>query len=62
MLVMDDASVRKIDIVEDKIKECETKISMIPDGLKIYLQPLDVLINKPIKNELKKRYTKYYID
>ena len=59
MLVMDDASVRKIDIVEDKIKECETKISMIPDGLKIYLQPLDAFINKPIKNELKKRYTKY---
>ena len=33
MLVMDDASMHKIDIVKDKIKECKTKISMIPRGL-----------------------------
>ena len=35
---------------------------MIPDGLKKYLQPLDVFINKPFKDELKKRYSKYCID
>ena len=62
MLVMDDASMHKIDIVKDKIKECNTKISMIPGGLTRYLQPLDVSINKPFKDELKKRYTKYCMD
>ena len=61
MLVMDDALMHKIDIVKDKIKECKTKISMIPGGLTRYLQPLDVSINKPFKDELKKRYTRYCI-
>ena len=35
---------------------------MIPGGLRRYLQLLDVFINKPFKDELKKRYTKYCID
>ena len=62
MLVMDDTPIYKIDFVKDKIKECKTKISMISGGLTRYFQLLDVSINKPFKDELKKRYTKYYID
>ena len=60
--MMDDASMHKIDMVKVKLKECKTKISMIPHGLTRYLQPIDVYINKPFKDELKKRYTKYCID
>ena len=52
----------KIDLVKDKIKEWKTKISMIPGGLKRYLQPLDVIISKSFKDKLKKRYTNYYFD
>ena len=62
MLVMDDALMHKIDMVKDKIKERKTRISMIPGELTRYLQPLDVSINKPFKDELKKRYIKYCID
>ena len=51
-----------IDIVKDKIKELKTKISMIPGGITRHLQPLDESINKPLKDELKKRYTKYCTD
>ena len=51
MLVMDDTSLHTIDNVKDKIKECKAKISMIPGGIIRYLQPLDVSINKPFKDD-----------
>ena len=38
------------------------QISLIPGGLTRYVQPLDASINKPFKDELKKKYTKYFID
>ena len=62
MLMMDDASMHKIDMVKVKLKEGKSKISMIPQGPTRYLQPKDVYINKPSKDESKKRYTKYCID
>ena len=52
MLVIDDASICKIDIVKDKTKEWKTKINMIPGDLARYLQPLDVSINKIFKDEV----------
>ena len=59
MLVIDNASKHKINILKDKIKECKTKISMIPGGITRYLQPLNVAINNLFKDELKKKsYTK----
>ena len=62
MLVMDDTSMHKIDNLKDKIKQFKTEISMIPGTLTRYLQPLYVSINKPFKDESKKRYIKYCID
>ena len=56
ILAMIDALMHKIDIVKDKVNDCKTKISMIPGGLSRYLHPLDASINKPFKDELKKRY------
>ena len=51
MLVMDDASVHRIDIVKDKIKESKTKISMNQGEITRYFHPLDVSINKPFKED-----------
>ena len=50
MLVMDDASMHKLDVIKQRINDWETSISMIPGGLTRYLQPLDVSINKPFKD------------
>ena len=47
MLVMDDASMHKLDVIKKKINDLETFISMIPGDLTRYLQPLNVSINKP---------------
>ena len=52
----------KINIVKDIINENKEKTSMIQEELTRYLQPLDISINKPFKNELKERYTKYIMD
>ena len=52
----------KINIVKDKIKELKTKISMILGRFTRYFQLIDISINKQLKDELKKRYTKYCID
>ena len=35
---------------------------MIPGGLKRFFQPIAATINKPFKDELKKRYAKYCIN
>ena len=61
MLVMDDTSMHKIDIVKDNIEECKANTSMIPGGLTNYLQPQEIFISKPFKDGFKKRYTKYCI-
>ena len=39
MLVMDDASMHKLDVIKQRINNWETSISMIPGGLTRYLQP-----------------------
>ena len=62
MLVMDDASMHKLDVIKQRINDWETSISMIPGGLTRYLQLLDVSINKPFKDELIKKYTDYWME
>ena len=54
------ASINKINIVMNKIKEMKTKKDMIYRELMRYSQSLNVSIRKLFKNELKKRFTKYF--
>ena len=62
MLVIDDASVYKIENIQQKFKNCGKKISLIPGSLIGYLQPLGVEINKHFKDELRKKYTEYLLE
>ena len=56
MLVMDNASMHKIPEINRSVELSETKVMMIPGGFTRYLQPLDVSINKPFKEEIRRKY------
>ena len=62
MLVMGDASMHKIPEIKRSVELSETKVMMIPGGLTRYLQPLDVSINKPFKEEIRRKYNEYCIE
>ena len=47
--------------VKDKIKECETALSVIPCGLTWRLQPLNISIDKVFKESLRNKYVGYRI-
>ena len=49
LLVLDNATTQKTSKVKDKIKECETELSVIPNSLTWRLQTLDIRINKVLK-------------
>ena len=55
MFVIDDAFIHKIKNIKQKIKDNGTKLSIISRGLTRYLQPYDILIHKPFKDELRKK-------
>ena len=62
MLVMDDASMNKMPEIKRSVELSETKVMIIPRGLTRYLQPLDVSINKPFKEEIRRKYNEYCIE
>ena len=47
---------------KDKIKECETELSVIPNGLTSRLKWLDISINKVFKESLRNKYVGYWIE
>ena len=62
ILVMDDASMHKIPEIKRSVELSESKVMMIPGGLTKYLQPLDVSINKPFKEETRRKYNEHCIE
>ena len=62
MLILDDASMHKTPGIRKSIELSETKVMMIPDGLTRYLQPLDVSINKPFKDGIRRKYNEYWLE
>ena len=49
LLALDNATTYKTSKIKDKIKEYENALSVIPSGLTVRLQPLDISIKKCLK-------------
>ena len=56
LLVWDQFRAHKTEKVKEKAKEIQTTQAMIPGGLTSILQPLDVVLNKPFKDRVRKRW------
>ena len=57
LLVWDKFSAHLTEGVRKTLDDTKTDIAVIPGGLTSILQPLDVSLNKPFKDELRKRWT-----
>ena len=62
LLVLDNPSTHNTINVKEKLKECESAIWMIPSGQTWKLQPLDISINKVLKQNLRNEYVKYCME
>ena len=47
--------------MKDKIKKCETALSVIPSGLSWRLQPLNISVSKVFKESLRRNYIDFWI-
>ena len=59
LLVWDKFSAHLTDGVTKAVRATNTDISVIPGGLTGILQPLDVSLNKPFKDGMRERWTKW---
>ena len=61
ILVLSNSTPHKTSKMKDKIKECETVLSVIPNGLKRILRSLSISINKVFKESIRNKYVNYWI-
>ena len=59
LLVMDMFRAHKTQLVMTKLEECRTDVLIIPVGLTYYCQPVDVYINKSVKQRVRQLWQDY---
>lgn len=62
MLVLDAFKCHLDQRVKDKLAACHTDLVVIPGGMTSQLQPLDVCINKPMKDHMRALYSEWLVD
>ncbi|GFT27236.1 DDE-1 domain-containing protein [Trichonephila clavipes] len=62
LLVRDMFRFNLTDNTKKLLTECNTDIADIPDGLASLVQPLDVCINKPFKQNLKRQWNTWMLE
>jgi hypothetical protein len=60
LLVLDAHSIHRTEKIKELYKKLNTTVAMIPGGCTSMLQPLDVCINKPFKDRVKRLATEHY--
>ena len=61
MLVWDQFRAHLTDTVKESARQLKTDLCVIPGGLTSALQPLDVCLNKPFKDRLRKTWTEWML-
>lgn len=61
LLILDRCKAHLEDSVKDAFQKCNTTTILIPGGCTSVVQPLDVSLNKPIKDHLRSQWTGYMI-
>ena len=62
LLVWDSFSAHLTDSVTKDVKNCNTDVAVIPGDLTGMLQPLDVSLNKPFKDALRRQWMEWMAD
>ena len=60
MLVLDSFSCHKTSDVKELLGDYKTRLAIIPGGMTLVLQPLDVSVSKPMKVMLQDRWNDWY--
>jgi hypothetical protein len=59
LLILDNFSVHLSSLVREKLSSLNIDPLYVPSGMTGFLQPLDISVNKPFKDELKSLYTQW---
>jgi len=59
LLLLDMFRAHKTEAVLAKFEECRTDVLIIPAGLTYYCQPVDVYVNKPVKERVRSLWQNY---
>jgi len=62
LLVLDKFKVHQMASVTAELKKCNTDIVYIPSGMTSYLQPCDIYVNKPLKDQIRHRWHSYMVE
>ena len=61
LLILDNVTTHKTSKVKDKIKECETALSVTPSSLAWRQQHVDISINEVFKESLRNKYVNHWV-
>jgi hypothetical protein len=61
-LLLDSGSFHKLESVKKLLEENSIKLFILPPGTTSLIQPLDVCINKPFKDQMRLKYSEWFRD